>query len=193
MGSGNMFKRVKQMRRDGSVVGQLGKRLMKEGGSTASDTAKEEALAEVAEKKQRAAMGKAYDEAASRSMGTFKEKTSKPPAAASSPPMTEARKTAEFMEKMRMSPASTREAQSEGMKGPRMMKAPAELYDAVRSVVSPRTKRTDEEMNELTREVGRGMKKGGKVKCYAKGGSVSSASKRADGCATKGKTNCKIR
>jgi len=30
-----------------------------------------------------------------------------------------------------------------------------------------------------------GMKKGGKVKKYAKGGSVS---KRADGCATKGKT-----
>jgi hypothetical protein len=36
-----------------------------------------------------------------------------------------------------------------------------------------------------------GMKGGGKVKCYAKGGSVSSASKRADGCATKGKTRCR--
>lgn len=141
---------------------------------------KEEALAELAEKKQRAAMGKAYDEAASRSMGTFKEKSPTPPVSASAPPMTKARKTAEFMEKMRMSPATTREAQSEGMKGPRMMKAPAQLYDAVRSVVSPRTKRTDEEMNELTREVGRGMKKGGMVK--------SSASKRADGCAVKGKT-----
>lgn len=33
-----------------------------------------------------------------------------------------------------------------------------------------------------------GMKKGGKVKKYAKGGSVSSASKRADGCAQRGKT-----
>jgi hypothetical protein len=32
------------------------------------------------------------------------------------------------------------------------------------------------------------MKKGGKVKKMAKGGSVSSASKRGDGCATKGKT-----
>ena len=31
-------------------------------------------------------------------------------------------------------------------------------------------------------------KKGGKVKCMKKGGSVSSASKRADGCAVKGKT-----
>ena len=36
---------------------------------------------------------------------------------------------------------------------------------------------------------GRGVfKRGGKVKKYAAGGSVSSASKRADGCATKGKT-----
>jgi hypothetical protein len=32
------------------------------------------------------------------------------------------------------------------------------------------------------------MKKGGKVKKLASGGKVSSASKRADGCATKGKT-----
>jgi len=146
-----------------------------------ADTAKEEALAQLKEEQDRAAMGKAYDEAASRSMGTFKEKPSKPPVL---PPMTDARRTAEFMEKMRMSPATTREAQSEGMKGPRMLKAPAEVYDAVRSIVSPRTKRTDEEMNELTREVGRGMKKGGMVK--------SSASKRADGCAVKGKTKCRI-
>ena len=35
---------------------------------------------------------------------------------------------------------------------------------------------------------GEGMKKGGKVKKYASGGSVSSASKRADGCAQRGKT-----
>jgi hypothetical protein len=32
------------------------------------------------------------------------------------------------------------------------------------------------------------MKKGGKVKTYAKGGSVSSASSRGDGCAQRGKT-----
>jgi hypothetical protein len=37
-------------------------------------------------------------------------------------------------------------------------------------------------------EAGEGMKRGGKVKKMAKGGKVSSASKRADGCATKGKT-----
>jgi hypothetical protein len=34
------------------------------------------------------------------------------------------------------------------------------------------------------------MKKGGKVKCMSKGGST--ASKRADGCATKGKTKGRI-
>jgi len=37
-----------------------------------------------------------------------------------------------------------------------------------------------------------GMKKGGKVKKMAKGGSVSSASKRGDGCAIKGKTRGKL-
>ena len=37
-----------------------------------------------------------------------------------------------------------------------------------------------------------GFKRGGKMKKYASGGMVSSASKRADGIATKGKTRCKI-
>jgi len=41
-------------------------------------------------------------------------------------------------------------------------------------------------MRELER--GKAMKKGGAVKKYASGGSVSSASKRADGCAIRGKT-----
>jgi hypothetical protein len=36
------------------------------------------------------------------------------------------------------------------------------------------------------------LKKGGKVKGYANGGSVGSASRRADGIATKGKTKCKM-
>ena len=42
-----------------------------------------------------------------------------------------------------------------------------------------RKKRSEEEMKELSREVAKGMKKGGKVK---------SASARADGCAIRGKT-----
>ena len=37
-----------------------------------------------------------------------------------------------------------------------------------------------------------GAKKGGSVKKYKKGGTVSSASKRADGIAVRGKTKCKI-
>ena len=41
--------------------------------------------------------------------------------------------------------------------------------------------------SEKRRET-RGMKKGGKVKKMDKGGSVSSASKRADGVAIRGKT-----
>jgi hypothetical protein len=92
---------------------------------------------------------------------------------------TKARKIAEFMERYRMAPATTKEAQTaEGMKGPRMMKGPSEAYDAVRSMISPRTPRTEEEMSELTREVGRGMKNGGVT--------------RADGCITKGHTRGKM-
>jgi hypothetical protein len=41
-------------------------------------------------------------------------------------------------------------------------------------------------------DVGVEFRKGGKAKAYAKGGSVSSASSRGDGCATKGKTRGKI-
>ena len=41
-------------------------------------------------------------------------------------------------------------------------------------------------------DAGRGMNRGGSVKKYAGGGSVSSASKRADGIASRGKTRCKI-
>ena len=46
-----------------------------------------------------------------------------------------------------------------------------------------RKKRSEEEMNELSREVAKGMKKGGKV---------SSASSRADGIAQRGKTKGRI-
>ena len=51
----------------------------------------------------------------------------------------------------------------------------------------------DEADAEVSRESNRGIKpenrkKGGKISSYKTGGSVSSASKRADGCATKGKT-----
>ena len=65
-----------------------------------------------------------------------------------------------------------------------------------RSAVAPTDLRgkSDYSMFDKIRQGGKpaagyyGMRKGGGVKTYASGGSVSSASKRADGCATKGKT-----
>lgn len=148
---------------------------------------------------------------------------------------TEARKKAEYMEKYRLAPATTRNKAVSGvLRGPDMMRGPSEVYDYVRSKVSPRTPRTEDEMNELTREVARGERalnrsgnvdstmspkvrealmnmrdaderrkmgqrydeimpspepgeskaKGGSIKSYAKGGSVT----RADGCAQRGHT-----
>ncbi len=46
----------------------------------------------------------------------------------------------------------------------------------------------DRELESQMKRETRGMKKGGKAKSYAKGGSISSASTRADGCAQRGKT-----
>lgn len=60
------------------------------------------------------------------------------------------------------------------------------LGKTAKAVVSGRPKRTEEEMGELTREVSKGMKN------MKKGGKVSSASKRADGIAVKGKTRGRI-
>jgi hypothetical protein len=51
------------------------------------------------------------------------------------------------------------------------------------------TPKLGRESLKLTREPAKlGMKKGGSVKKMASGGKVSSASKRADGCAVRGKT-----
>jgi hypothetical protein len=50
----------------------------------------------------------------------------------------------------------------------------------------------DPAAREYELAVDSGYKKGGKVKKYAMGGSVGSASKRADGCAVKGKTRGKM-
>jgi len=62
----------------------------------------------------------------------------------------------------------------------------------------PFSKKTD---NPMAKNYGEGrvnpktmlpLKKGGEVKKYAEGGMVGSASRRADGIATKGKTKCRI-
>jgi hypothetical protein len=118
---------------------------------------------------------------------------------------TKARQTAERMESERMAPMTTRNRAMRGaVTGPNMLEGPSEIYDAVRSVVSPRKGRSEEEMGELTREVGRAQEaRKGKIDPtmsdearkalvqagYAKGGTASS---RADGCAKRGKTRGKM-
>jgi hypothetical protein len=90
------------------------------------------------------------------------------------------------------------------LEGPRKASKSSDVTDVVpkktsyRSETNP-TKREDGKANEayerLKKLAGKkdsDMKKGGAVKKYASGGMVSSASKRADGIATKGKTRCKI-
>lgn len=118
-------------------------------------------------------------------------------------PKTKARMMAEEMESDQAEPISKliRQIQNvkvdpEGGMGPvrrAVQKGVGALAPAVQGVegMMRRPRRTEDEMLELTREVGRGMnyKKGGKVKKMAAGGS---ASKRADGCAVKGKTKGRI-
>ena len=76
----------------------------------------------------------------------------------------------------------------ENMREEEMRKAGARRAERMRE------KSLGEEAMEAARSYGRlykeglGMKKGGKVKKMKKGGTVSSASKRADGIAIKGKT-----
>ncbi len=87
------------------------------------------------------------------------------------PPRTRARAIAEEMEAMRMGDNR-------------------DLINKARLRMG-RTPRTREDMDELTREVGRAPElrkaNGGKVKGYAKGGVT-----RADGCVTKGHTKGKM-
>ncbi len=74
---------------------------------------------------------------------------------------------------------------------------PAGLLQIGQSVVTGRKGRSQEEIDELTREISRSERpekkaKGGEIKKYAEGGKVSSASARADGCAIRGKTKGRI-
>jgi hypothetical protein len=69
------------------------------------------------------------------------------------------------------------------------------VESAGKSVVRPPLQRMADaarEVEERRKREAEGMKKGGKVKKYASGGSVSSASKRADGIAQRGKTKGRI-
>ena len=88
------------------------------------------------------------------------------------------------------------EAKAMPVKEPRAIKG-EELADAA----EPRSRTSNEKIGSMLERLGGGnrvgmippryepgAKKGGMVKKMAKGGSVSSASKRADGCAQRGRT-----
>ena len=108
-------------------------------------------------------------------------------------PRTPARMIAETMEEEQVAPLERQlrklretKVDTEGGMGPmrRMVKgvtgAAAPGIEMIEKLIN-RPRRSEEEMSELTREVGRGMG-------MKKGGKVSSASKRADGIAQRGKT-----
>ena len=108
---------------------------------------------------------------------------------------TPARMIAEQMEEEQVEPLAKRLRQirsakvdTEGGVGPlrRAVQGATNIMapgiEAIERMTS-RPRRTEDEMSELTREIGRGMKKGGKV---------ASASKRADGIAQRGKTRGKM-
>jgi hypothetical protein len=110
-------------------------------------------------------------------------------------PRTPARMIAETMEEEQVAPLERQlrkmretKVDREGGLGPLrsavkgITGAAAPGIEMIEKIIN-RPRRSEEEMSELTREVGRGMKSGGKV---------SSASKRADGIAQRGKTRGRI-
>jgi hypothetical protein len=70
--------------------------------------------------------------------------------------------------------------------------APRGKIDVTKYSLAERNKMKSDRAPTDYRAVKDRFKRGGAVKGYASGGSVSSASKRADGIATKGKTKCKM-
>jgi len=125
---------------------------------------------------------------------------------------------APFLKEIGTNPASKRlEGPRKLLEGPRSATKASEVTDVVpksapsRSLTGPA--REDARANEAREKLMKsdfvkkpkkpldesdttggaiGYKRGGKTKKYASGGMVSSASKRADGIASKGKTRCKI-
>jgi hypothetical protein len=108
---------------------------------------------------------------------------------------TKARMMAEEMEEMQAEPGTRAmrklrgaDVSNEGGLGPvrdivkGVMGGIGSVLGPVQNKMMGRTRRSDEEIDEMAREMARGGKK------FKAGGKVSSASKRADGCAIKGKT-----
>lgn len=67
-----------------------------------------------------------------------------------------------------------------------------DMGKVIKEAAKPAREFSATEMAQNLMSPGYNKKKGGMIKKMAKGGSVSSASKRADGCATKGKTKGRI-
>lgn len=67
-----------------------------------------------------------------------------------------------------------------------------DMGKVIKEAAKPAREFSAMEMAQNLMSPGYNKKKGGMVKKYKSGGSVSSASKRADGCATKGKTKGRI-
>ena len=70
--------------------------------------------------------------------------------------------------------------------------APRGKIDVTKYSLAERNKMPSDRAPTDYRPVNERFKRGGKVKKMASGGMASSASKRADGIATRGKTNCKM-
>jgi len=144
---------------------------------------------DVAEEKARKRASKAYDQTMPEPDTTFGKMGSSE--SSKKPPVTKARKMANEMELGRTSPMAYKLAtnlsdtplEERGAGHALQSGFGIPLAMGVDMVTAPK-RRSEEEMSELTREVARGNK-------YAKGGSVSSASRRADGIAVKGHTKGK--
>ena len=136
---------------------------------------------DVAEEKAAKKAGKAYDKAmpeADTSFGKLNKDGQKPP-------VTKALKIAKEMEFERTSPMAYKMAKDTPMMAQTAKDALKSglvipLAMGVDMITGPK-RRSAEDMSELTREVAKGMKKGGMT-----------ASSRADGCAERGKTRGKI-
>jgi len=144
---------------------------------------KEDAIQEMMDAKMRKKAGAAYDKAMPEPDTSFSKMGSGKGNKASV--VTKARKLANEMESDRTYPMSSKMAKET----PMMAQSASDALKAgiglplamgVDMMTGPK-RRSEEDMSELTREVSKGNK-------YAGGGKVSSASKRADGCAIRGKT-----
>ena len=129
----------------------------------------------------------AEEKASKRAEKAYNKAMSEPDTTFNSPKKTSARRMAEQMEAERTSPMASKMAKDTPMMAQTAKDAlkaglGIPLAMGVDMITGPK-RRSDEDMSELTREVAKGKK-------MAKGGMT--ASRRADGCAERGKTRGRI-